>query len=105
MTDASTRRRYPNIAVLARSHSIADIRMAYRQPPDIIQIDEAWITPEMVHEIHTASSKILVKSLYAMDTTENWDRLFSAGIDILLTDRAVQMVRHLRAPQRSNARP
>ena len=105
MTDTSTRRRYQNIAVLARSHSIADIRMAYRQPPDIIQIDEAWITPEMVHEIHTASSKILVKSLYAMDPTENWDRLFSAGIDILLTDRAVQMVRHLRAPQRSNARP
>ena len=74
-------------------------------PSDIIQIDEAWITPEMVHEIHTASSKILVQSLYAVNPTKNWDRLFSAGIDILQTDRAVQKVRHLRAPQRSNARP
>jgi glycerophosphoryl diester phosphodiesterase len=94
------RERYPDIAVLARSHTIADIRMAYRKLPDIIQIDVDWVTPEMVQEIHTAGSKILVKSLYAMDTTENWDRLFAAGIDILLTDKAVQMVRFLRTPQR-----
>ena len=97
-TLASVRERYPDIAVLARSHSIADIRRAYRRLPDIIQIDEDWITPEMVHEIHTAGSKILVKSLYATDTPENWDRLFNAGIDILLTDKAGQMMRHLRAP-------
>ena len=58
----------------------------------------------MIQEIHAAGSKMLVKSLYGMDTTENADRLFSAGIDILLTDKAVQMVRYLRAPQRSNAR-
>jgi glycerophosphoryl diester phosphodiesterase len=103
-TLASIRERYSDIAVLARSHSIADIRMAYRQLPDIIQIDEARITPEMIQEIHTAGSKMSVKSLYATDTTENADRLFSAGIDILLTDKAVQMVRYLRAPQRSNAR-
>jgi glycerophosphoryl diester phosphodiesterase len=104
-TLASVRERYPDIAVLARSHAIADIRMAYRKLPDIIQIDAAWITPEMVQEIHTAGSKILVKSLYAMDTAENWDQLFRAGIDIVLTDKAVQMVRHLRAPQRLNDGP
>jgi hypothetical protein len=52
----------------------------------------------MIHEIHAAGSKILVKSLYAMDTPEHWDRLFNAGIDILLTDKAGQMMRHLRAP-------
>jgi hypothetical protein len=59
----------------------------------------------MVREIHAAGSKILVKSLYAMDTTEHWDRLFHAGIDIVLTDKAVQMVRHLRAPQRLHDTP
>jgi glycerophosphoryl diester phosphodiesterase len=104
-TLASVRERYPDIAVLARSHSIADVRMAYRKLPDIIQIDEDWITPEMVQEIHAAGSKILVKSLYAMDTAEHWDRLFHAGIDIVLTGKAGQMVRHLRAPQRLNDTP
>jgi glycerophosphoryl diester phosphodiesterase len=104
-TLARVRERYPDIAVLARSHSIADVRMAYRKLPDIIQIDEDWISPEMVREIHAAGSKILVKSLYAMDTTEHWDRLFHAGIDIVLTDKAVQMVRHLRAPQRLHDTP
>jgi hypothetical protein len=105
LTLASVRERYPDIAVLARSHSIADVRMAYRKLPDIIQIDEDWITPEMVQEIHAAGSKILVKSLYAMDTAEHWDRLFHAGIDIVLTGKAGQMVRHLRAPQRLNDTP
>jgi hypothetical protein len=52
----------------------------------------------MVHAIHLTGSKILVKSLGAMDTPEHWDRLFNAGIDILLTDKAGQMMRHLRAP-------
>jgi hypothetical protein len=50
-------------------------------------------------------SKILVKSLYAMDTTEDWERLFAAGIDIALTDKAVQLVRYLRAPQRLHDTP
>jgi hypothetical protein len=35
-----------------------------------------------------------------VDSAQDWDRLFSAGIDILLTDKAVQMVRYLSAPQR-----
>ena len=97
-TLARMRERYPDISVLARSHSIADIRLAYRRLPDIIQVDEEWITPEMVDEIHLTGSKILVKSLGAMDTPEHWDRLFNAGIDIVLTDKAVPMLRHLRAP-------
>ena len=104
-TLASVRERYPDIAVLVRSHSIADVRKAYRKLPDIIQIDADWITPELVQEIHAAGSKILVKSLYVMDTTEHWDQLFNAGIDILLTDKAVHMVRFLRAPQRLNDTP
>ncbi len=97
-TLASMRERYPDMAVLARVHSIADIRKAYRKLPDIIQIEHDWITPEMVQEIHAAGSKILVKSLSAMDTMEHWDRFFSAGIDILLTDKAGQMMRSLGAP-------
>jgi glycerophosphoryl diester phosphodiesterase len=93
------RKGYPDIAVLARTHTIADIRRAYRKLPDIIQIDMERVTPDMIQEIHTAGSKILAKSLYAMDTPEVWDRLFDAGIDILLTDRATQMGRYLRAPE------
>jgi hypothetical protein len=91
------RERYPDVSVLARSHSIADVRLAYRRLPDIIQVDEEWITPEMVQEIHMTGSKILVKNLGAMDTPEHWDRLFDAGIDIVLTDKAVPMLHHLRA--------
>jgi hypothetical protein len=34
-----------------------------------------------------------------------WHRLFNAGIDILLTDKAVRMVRYLKAPQRLNVTP
>jgi glycerophosphoryl diester phosphodiesterase len=98
-TLASIRQRYPDIAVLARSHSLADIRRAYRKLPDIIQIEEHWITPELIQEIHMAGSKILVKSLYAMDTAEHWHRLFAAGVDIVLTDKAVQMVHHLGGPR------
>jgi hypothetical protein len=70
-TLASVRERYPDIAVLARSHSIADMRLAYRKLPDIIQIDADWITPEVDQEIHTAGSKILGKSLHDMDTAEH----------------------------------
>jgi hypothetical protein len=99
------RQRYPNIAVLARSHSIADIRQAYRKLPDIIQVDLDWMTPDMIEEIHAAGSKILVKSLYDMDSPENWDRLFTVGIDILLTDKAVHLVRHLRDLQWSSNVP
>ena len=98
-TLASMRQRYPDIAVLARSHSIADIRRAYRKLPDIIQIDEQWLTPELLREIHLAGSKILVKSLYAMDTPEHWHRLFAMGVDIVLTDKAVQMVHHFGRPR------
>jgi glycerophosphoryl diester phosphodiesterase len=104
-TLAYVREKFPDIAVLARSHSLPDIRLAYRRLPDIIQIDAEWITPEMVEEIHTAGSKILVKSLYAMDHVEHWERFFDAGIDILLTDKAAQMVRYLRAPQRLSDTP
>ena len=104
-TLAYVRERFPDIAVLARAHSIADVRKAYRKLPDIIQIDEAWVTPEMVQEIHAAGSKILVKSLDDMDTVGHWQRLFDAGVDIVLTDKAVQMVRYLRAPPRLNGAP
>jgi glycerophosphoryl diester phosphodiesterase len=99
------RRRYPDIAVLARSHSIADLRQAYRKLPDIIQVDVDWMTPEVIEEIHAAGSKILVKSLYAKDSPENWDRLFTVGIDILLTDKAVHLVRRLRKLQWSSGMP
>jgi glycerophosphoryl diester phosphodiesterase len=104
-TLAYLREKFPDVAVLARAHSIADVRKAYRKLPDIIQIDEAWITPEVVREIHAAGSKILVKSLDDMDNVEHWQRLFDAGIDIVLTDKAVQMVRYLRAPPRLNGAP
>jgi glycerophosphoryl diester phosphodiesterase len=104
-TLANVRERYPDIAVLGRSHTIADVRKAYRKLPDIIQIDADWIAPELVQAIHAAGSKILVKSLYAMDTMEHWERFFDAGIDILLTDKAVQMARYLRAPHRLDDAP
>jgi glycerophosphoryl diester phosphodiesterase len=99
------RRRYPDIAVLARSHSIAEIRQAYRKLPDIIQVDMDWMTPAIIEEIHAAGSKILVKSLYATDSSENWHRLFTSGIDILLTDKAGHLVRHLRDLQWSSNVP
>jgi glycerophosphoryl diester phosphodiesterase len=104
-TLTGVRERYPDVAVLARSHSIADIRLAYRKLPDIIQIEADWLTPEIVQEIHAAGSKILVKSLYDMDTPDHWDRLFNAGVDILLTDKATRMVRYLRAPHQLNDTP
>jgi glycerophosphoryl diester phosphodiesterase len=104
-TLAYVREKFPDIAVLARAHSIAEVRKAYRKLPDIIQIEEAWITPALVQEIHAAGSKILVKSLDDMDTVEHWQRLFDAGVDIVLTDKAVQMVRHLRAAPRLNGAP
>jgi glycerophosphoryl diester phosphodiesterase len=104
-TLAYVREKYPDISVLARAHAIADIRQAYRKLPDIIQIDEEWITAEIVQEIHAAGSKILVKSLYPMDNVEHWQRLFDAGIDIVLTDKATQMARYLRAPPHLNGEP
>jgi hypothetical protein len=76
--------------------------MAYRKLPDIIQIEAEWITPEIVEEIHAAGSKILVKSLYTLDHVEHWERFFAAGIDILLTDKAAQMVRYLSTSERLN---
>jgi glycerophosphoryl diester phosphodiesterase len=104
-TLAYVREKFPDIAVLARAHSITDVRKAYRKLPDIIQIDEVWISPAMVQEIHAAGSKILVKSLDNIDTVEHWQRLFDAGVDIVLTDNAVQMVRYLRARSQLNGAP
>lgn len=104
-TLAYVREKFPDIAVLARSHSIADVRMAYRKLPDIIQIEAEWITPELVEEIHTAGSKILVKSLYELDTVEYWERLLDAGIDIMLTDKAVEMAHYLSASPALYAAP
>jgi glycerophosphoryl diester phosphodiesterase len=96
-TLSSVRRRYPDIPVLARVYALDDLRQAYRKLPDIIQIDEEWMTPEIIQEIHAAGSKILVKSLYDLDTPAHWQRFFEAGVDILLTDKAVQMAHQLQA--------
>jgi glycerophosphoryl diester phosphodiesterase len=104
-TLAYVREKFSDIAVLARSHSIADVRMAYRKLPDIIQIEAEWITPELVEEIHTAGSKILVKSLYELDTVEHWESLLDAGIDIMLTDKAVEMAHYLSASPALYAAP
>jgi glycerophosphoryl diester phosphodiesterase len=104
-TLSSVRKRHPDISVLMRAHSLGDIRQAYRKLPDIIQIDEDWMTPEIVQEIHAAGSKVLVKSLYDLDTPEQWERLFDAGIDILLTDKAAQMASYLKALRHPNHTP
>jgi len=104
-TLAYVREKFPDVAVLARSHALADIRLAFRKLPDLIQIDVDWVTPEMVEEIHAAGSKILAKSLYEMDTREHWERLFDAGVDVVLTDRAVEMARYLSATSVLHAAP
>jgi hypothetical protein len=44
------------------------------------------------------------KRHHAMDMTEHWDRLLSAGINILRTDEALQTVSYYRVPQRSHDR-
>jgi len=91
------REKFPDVAVLARAHSPAEVRLAFRKLPDFIQIEVDWITRDMVEGIHAAGSKVLAKSLYEADTLEHWERLFDAGVDVVLTDRAVEMARHLSA--------
>jgi glycerophosphoryl diester phosphodiesterase len=104
-TLAYVRRRYPDIAVLARARSPAEVRRAFRKLPDFIQIDADWMTPALVEEIHGAGSKILVKSLYEADTMAQWERLFDAGIDVVLTGKAVEMAQYLNAASALRATP
>jgi glycerophosphoryl diester phosphodiesterase len=97
-TLAHIRDRYPDIAVLARARSLTQVSQVSRQLPHIIQIDESWMTPEVIREIHASGAKVLVKTLYAQDQPETWERLFAAGIDILMTDKAIQLAAYVNDP-------
>jgi glycerophosphoryl diester phosphodiesterase len=94
-TLAHMRDRHPDIAVLARARSPMQVSQVSTQQPHIIQIDESWMTPEILREIHASGANILAKTLYAQDQPETWERLFAAGIDILMTDKALQLAAYV----------
>jgi hypothetical protein len=55
--------------------------------PEIIQIDESWMTKMLIDNIHQSSSKILIKTIDGDDSAKHHRHLFDAGVDIVLTDQ------------------
>ena len=77
----------PSLHVLARVFSGEEFNEALLHSPYFIQVDESFLTEEMITVAHTRKTKILVKTLGTPpDTFETWFRLCALGIDAILTD-------------------
>ncbi|MEZ6184755.1 MAG: hypothetical protein R3F62_07065 [Planctomycetota bacterium] len=95
---AHLRARFPEVAALRRCRSLEQVREALPLRPELVQIDEDWATPALIDEIHAAGSRVLVKALGSLDDEDAWRALFARGVDVLLTDHAVGMIRELELP-------
>ena len=83
----------PTTPVLARAHSLAEAKAALPFSPTIVQLDDDFATPDLIAEIHRTGAKVLIKSLGPeRDTPLFWKRAFSRNIDLLLTDRPIDLL-------------
>lgn len=77
----------PSLRVLARVFSREEFDEALLHPPYFIQVDEDFLTKEMITAAHARNTKVLVKTLGTPpDTFETWSQLCAVGIDAILTD-------------------
>jgi glycerophosphoryl diester phosphodiesterase len=77
----------PSLHVLARVFSREEFNEALLHSPYFIQVDESFLTEEMITVAHACKTRILVKTLGTPpDTFETWSRLCALGIDAILTD-------------------
>jgi len=81
------RTKYPNVAILARCFDEAQVITALKFNPEIIQVDEDWISPSLTKTIHNAKSKILVKTVDGDESAKHHRTLFESGFDIILSDK------------------
>lgn len=81
------RSHYPAAAVLARAHHQDELTEIIPLHPDIVQIDEEWMTPEILASLHRAGAKVLIKTLDQKgDEPSHRDALFASSVDLVLTD-------------------
>lgn len=91
------REHHPDIAILARVHSMEEISRALPYHPEIIFAEESVITPQAIRVIHDAGSKAGVKIMGKdTDTVDAWERLYKSGADILMTDHGNKLMWHVR---------
>lgn len=60
--------------------------------PHAVEIDAADVTPEACQAFHRRGIKVQAKTLGEDDRPEVWDRVASAGVDWVQTDRADEIV-------------
>ncbi|MFN8392091.1 MAG: glycerophosphodiester phosphodiesterase family protein [Bdellovibrionota bacterium] len=83
---------FPDIAVLARVRTPAEVEQALTYRPEIVFSDFGFFTPELIEHIHTQGSKVGEKTMgFDTDTVEGWAARFGAGVDILMTDHATAL--------------
>jgi len=91
------RARHPEIAVLARLHRAEDLERVIALKPEIIFAEEQQLSPESIQRIRAAGIKVSIRVLGDdLDTPANWERLFRAGADILMTDHGNQLNAYAR---------
>jgi glycerophosphoryl diester phosphodiesterase len=94
----AVRTNYPSLPVLFRATKAEQIAPALRFKPELVQIDDDWMTADVIRQIHAGGSRILVKTLSPHgDYARNWRELFQSGVDVLLTDYPVRMRETLAA--------
>jgi glycerophosphoryl diester phosphodiesterase len=90
------RARYPTFPVLMRATHDEQIAPALAYKPELVQVDEEWLSDAVVQEIHAGGSRVLVKVLAPNgDYSSNWKTLFERGVDVLLTDYPARMAETL----------
>lgn len=61
--------------------------------PEITHIELSELSPEVISKIHSANSRVLVKTLD--DVTDNkllWCQLFRQGVDLIMTDHPIEVL-------------
>lgn len=75
-----------NAMWLARLHSEDDLPELLRLKPEIIQINFALATDDLIKRIQQTGALVLVKALGVNDNQKTWEMLRKKGVDIILTD-------------------
>ncbi|RIL12557.1 MAG: hypothetical protein DCC75_00215 [Proteobacteria bacterium] len=88
----------PETPVIARIFSEQQLDSALALSPEIIQLDEEMLSPEIRARLVRSGVKILIKTLGEGDNPERWRKVVAKGADIILTDFPRRMLEELAMP-------
>jgi len=88
----------PEIRILARVHDPTELEERLRFHPAFVQMDADDLTKCLVASAHSNGAKLSVKTLGDLpENEESWRMLCEWGVDMILTDRPVEVRKFIAA--------